>query len=287
VKKIAVVFVFATAVAVSLRCDGNVCGDGDVDDGEQCDDGNTDDTTDECLSDCTLRPIPELSVEWEFNKSDDLGFFGDNCIDVGGETVEVHFVGPGTDETKSAPCLDGAVKFRDMPAGMYSATVSVFDEAERLLTTAPVPFMIIFSGGTAEEVEVIIPPDAWLADYLGNFFFRVSFDGASCEDAVPAVVDNILLLELDGVPYTGVTDAGHSVDGSTAVPCRSLTEATAQALLDVPFGFATMTVTGLDAGGSVVYQGSFETFVGAGITNPELRFDAPAPIPPDAGVDGS
>jgi hypothetical protein len=287
VRAIAVTLVLAAA-ALSLRCGGEgVCGDGNVDDGEQCDDGNADDTTDECLSDCTLRPIPQLAIEWEFNKSDELGFFGDNCIDLGAENVEVHFVGPGTDETKRTRCLDGEVKFRDMPAGMYSATVSVLDESDTLLTHAPVPFMLIFSGGVQEQQEVIVPPEAWTTAYLGNFFYRVSFADVSCEDAVPPVIQNTLLLEIDGVPYTGVTDAGHPVDGSAAVPCRSLMEPTAQAILDVPFGPATFTVQGLDATGAVIFESTTETFVGAGISNPELRFDCEAPVAPDAGADAS
>lgn len=280
----ATALVILVAAAASLRCDEERCGDGDVDMGEQCDDGNSDDTGDECLSDCTLRPIPQLSVEWEFNKSDELGFFGDNCLDVGASSVEVHLVGPGTDETKSADCTVGQTVFRDMPAGMYMATVSVFG-GDRLLTTAPVPFPLIFSGGTSEEAEVIVPPEAWVEAYTGNFFFRVSFGGASCGDAAPPVVENILRLEIDGVPYAGVTEVGHPVDGSAAVPCRALGEPTAQLVADVPFGEAVMTVIGIDASGAVVFESTTDTFVGAGITNPELVYDGLPVVAPDAGVD--
>lgn len=38
----------------SSESSGPVCGDGNVDEGEECDSGDTEDTTDGCLSDCTL-----------------------------------------------------------------------------------------------------------------------------------------------------------------------------------------------------------------------------------------
>ena len=51
----------------------------------------------------------------------------------------------------------------------------------------------------------------------------------------------------------------------------------------VPFGRAQLTVSGRDSGGTEWFRGTFETFVGAGVSNPVLTFDVPSTI--DAGVD--
>ena len=111
--------------------------------------------------------------------------------------------------------------------------------------------------------------------------------GLSCEAAVPAVVDNSLLLRIGGIPFSGQTDVGDTVDGSAFGTCRTLSEGTAQAVLGVPFGPAEFTVSGRDSLSELSYEQTFETFVGAGTGNPELRFDVAPVAVPDAGPDAA
>ena len=63
----------------------------------------------------------------------------------------------------------------------------------------------------------------------------------------------------------------------------------------VPFGQAQIAVSGRDTGGTEWFRGTFDTFVGAGVSNPILTFDVPSVVdaavdaptdaPTDAGVD--
>jgi hypothetical protein len=76
---------------------------------------------------------------------------------------------------------------------------------------------------------------------------------------------------------------GQKLDGTDPEPCRALTEEFPQTAKELPFGPATLVVEGKDPGGNMKYTKSFDVFVGAGLSNPTLTFDVPAP-PVDAGV---
>ena len=73
------------------------------------------------------------------------------------------------------------------------------------------------------------------------------------------------------------------LDGSVAAPCVPSTISLAERANALPFGPATVDVTGTDAAGTARFEGSFDTFVGAGTANPVLTFDVQTPV--DAGVD--
>ena len=49
-----------------------------------------------------------------------------------------------------------------------------------------------------------------------------------------------------------------------------------QSATGVPFGPAQLTIVGRDAANAVLYTHVFDTFVGAGITNPTITYDVPA-----------
>jgi hypothetical protein len=61
-----------------------------------------------------------------------------------------------------------------------------------------------------------------------------------------------------------------------------------QSALEVPFGFATFTLEGRDGTGTPQFAETFDTFVGAGVSNPEIEFDVnsltPDAGPPDASI---
>ena len=258
------------------------CGDGHLDPGEQCDDGNTD-NSDFCLNNCIRRAVPQLTVKWEFNKDVTEGFTGDNCTDLGIRTVDVEIVGSGGTFVATESCSFRQVVFSDIPPDMYNVRLSALDIDGALLTEDVPKRRYEFLGGTQEEFVFNVDPDEWKSSYDGTFFFRLRWGGQDCAAANPPVAEHVLRLERDGVPVGATTTDGDPLDGSAPGSCRSLTEMFPHSALTVPFGFATFTVEGLDGAGQSQFQGTFDTFVGAGVSNPEIEFDVNS-LTPDAGI---
>lgn len=265
----------AGVVAVALSaagCGGSdpFCGDGKLDPGELCDDGNNDDT-DFCLSNCTARALSSLTVKWQFNRDSAPGFTGDSCIDLGASRVEVELVGGPEPIVLDESCSFRQVVFIDIPAASYTAKVRVVDVDKNLITKGSVDQAYEFDGGIA-QFTIDVPSDSWIKSYVGTFFFRVAWGGEDCSVASPPVAEQRLTLVAGGVTFPGETIAGVSLDGDTASACISLDEQFPQSVLEVPYGDALFSIEGLDGSGEVVYQQDFETFVGAGVNNPELTF---------------
>jgi len=100
---------------------------------------------------------------------------------------------------------------------------------------------------------------------------------------VPPVTTQVLTIMSNGFAIHSHTDNGQGTDGSDPKPCRALDEEYPQSVTDVPFGPATLSVVGRDENDAVVFHHQFDTFVGAGISNPTITYDLPAHS--DAGVD--
>ena len=102
--------------------------------------------------------------------------------------------------------------------------------------------------------------------------------------ATPPVVSQ--RLTLNGAGHDGGRDdrasTARSSTARTPQPCYPLEASFPQIAKSVPFGPATLTVVGMDGSGAVQFEHTFDTFVGAGISNPTITFDVP---PPDAGID--
>jgi hypothetical protein len=79
------------------------------------------------------------------------------------------------------------------------------------------------------------------------------------------------------------TYPSYRLDGTQPVGCVPSVLSQAESARQVPFGLATITVSGRDSGGTEWFRGSFETFVGAGVSNPIFTFDVPSTV--DAAVD--
>ena len=269
----------AAVTFVAAACGGEdpYCGDKNLDMGEECDDGNSDDT-DFCLSTCKARQLSQLTIKWEFNKDAADGFTSDSCIDVGASTVEVELIGGPEPIVLTERCSFRQVVFVDIPAADYQLKVKVLDAEGLMLTSSIIDEQVDFAGGI-DTVEVVVPFDAWQRTYNGTFYFRLAWAGADCGLAEPVVVQQRLTLVAAGQTFTGTTTDGVSLDGSTASGCVTLDEEFPQSALEVPAGPASWSVEGLDASGDTVFQSDYETFVGAGLNNPELFFDVSA-VPP-------
>lgn len=273
------VILLAAAALSAAACgsDSPFCGDGDLDQGEECDDGNDDDT-DFCLASCKARQLSSLTLKWEFNADDELGFSGDACIDMGARRVEVELLGGPEPMILSESCSFKQVVFVDIPAATYTATVRILDKDDLALTSPSAAQEIVFPGGVVTE-NLLITADQWLQSYVGTFFFRVTWGDADCDTATPPVAEQKLTLVAGGQVFQGSTADGAALDGSAGFACQPLVEEFPQAALEVPFGPATFTIEGIDGLGATVYETVFETFVGAGVNNPELIFDVDLSVP--------
>jgi len=272
------------AALVGIGCGGGGgprCGDGvhQPELGEQCDDGNDIDD-DACHNDCTANLPPQFTIQWGFNEGEADGFTGDSCVDLGIAQVQVDLSGPAT-ATQTGSCSLRQVVFADLPAGTYLITVDPQDINGNSKVTAPVEETVALSNGSM--TKVVIPFDAWAGSYTGTFFFRLQWGGQDCSTAAPPVAKHVLTLEVGGSAVTQRTDADDPLDGSGSGACRPFADEFPQSALAVPWGPATFTVEGLDSGDTPQFRQTFDTFVGAGISNPELHFDV-ASLAPDAGV---
>lgn len=275
--------VLVGAAALS-SCGGGadpVCGNGEVEDGEQCDDGN--DVNDDFCTNICVNHLPDtldVTIQWAFNKEAGALFTTDGCIDMGARMVRVELIGPTTTELVEQ-CSFRQVVFLDVEPGTYTARLHVTDNMETLLTTGPIEdaFQV---GATDVTREVVIGWGDWVNDYTGTFYFRLQWGGLDCSEA--GVAEHLLVLEQDGAPLTGfTTDDGDRVDGTQVGACRTIAEEFPQSVAMAPWGPTKFTVIGRDSDGMEQYREVYDTFIGAGASNPEMVFDVNS-LTPDAGV---
>jgi len=265
-----------------------VCGDGVVEGTEQCDDGD-DDELDECRA-CVAFIPPRNVVKWEFNSAAAPGFTNDGCLDVGAISMRIDLAGPLPSQ-QQVSCAMRQVTYTELPAGTYTASLTPLDSSGASLVTAPVTALVAANTtyNTTAEVTVVVPPEAWARPMTGAFFFLLRWMGMECSTAAPPVAMQRVTLRVNGTPVTQQANVGSTVypiytlDGSAQVTCVMASLAQAEAARMVPFGRAQLQVSGRDTGGTEWFRGTFDTFVGAGVSNPILTFDVPSVI--DAGID--
>ena len=231
---------------------------------------------------CTL-PASTV-VKWMFDHYPERQFQNDSCTDLGVSQVEVDLTdAKGKVTTQKVSCDYAQVTFVGLVAGDYTITMTPLDAGGASLINAPISGMVTASD-QAVETTMYVPWDAWTQPYTGTFLFRVSWGGQSCAAAMPAVQKQALELMIGGNVVAAMTDSGEKLDGMDWVPCRALTDEFPQSVTMLPFGPATLVVEGKDAMDNMKFTHSFDVFVGAGISNPTVTYDVPAPAI-DAGVD--
>ena len=231
---------------------------------------------------CTLPS--NTVVKFTFDANPTLNFPMDSCSDLGVQKVQVDATdGAGVVTTLVVDCGEAQATFQGLAEGPYSIALTPLDGGGASLVKAPIAGMVTAMGpGTSTSASVNVPWDSWTQSYTGTFLFRLSWGGNSCSAA--AVATQELTLTVGGQTFTGMTDTMHHLNGMDPEMCKPLEDNFPESAVQVPFGPATFTVVGKDMGGNVHFQHTFDTFVGAGISNPTITYDVPAPTM-DAGVD--
>lgn len=233
-------------------------------------------TEDPCASiDCTLEG--RTVVKWTFNAYPERGFPMDSCVDFGVHKVAVDVVdADGFATSGRDDCGAAQATFSGLAPGLYDVFVMPLDAAGNPLLAVPISSKV--EGGTLEvptDVTVNVPWDAWIGTFTGTFLFRVAWGGLSCEALTPMIKNQTLTLTVNGLVQEITTDDGQLLNGADKKPCKSLMENFPQSAKNVPFGPATLLVEGYDEADNMRFSKQFDTFVGAGITNPTLMFDVP------------
>lgn len=220
-------------------------------------------------------------VKWMFDHYPDWQFTMDSCVDFGVGKVHVEAVGmDGVVHSGDDDCGANQVTFDGLPEGQYAVYVTPRDFAGNDLVTAAAEGSVMAGTfGNNTETTVYTSWDTWIGTFTGTFLFRLSWGGMTCALASFPVATQTLTVMSNGQAVQAVTDNGQRLDGTDPQPCRALDEEFPQSALMLPFGPVTLIVDGFDSGQTMMVHHEFETFVGAGISNPTITYDVPMPMP--------
>ncbi|HSD90045.1 MAG TPA: hypothetical protein VLB44_21085 [Kofleriaceae bacterium] len=215
-------------------------------------------------------------MKWTFDHYPDRNFPMDSCVDFGVSKVAVDVVdSAGGVQSLQDDCGTAQVTFWGLAPGDYTVYVTPLDiNGNGLVGTPAAGTVTVGQPGDNHETSVNVTWDQWVGSFTGTFLFRISWGGMSC-DALPDIKSQTVTLTVNGIVQNIVTDDGQMMNGSDKKPCKKLTDEFPQSALGASFGMATLLVEGYDATDNMKYSKQFDTFVGAGITNPTLTFDVP------------
>jgi hypothetical protein len=217
-------------------------------------------------------------VKWTFDAYPERGFPMDSCVDFGVVNVQVDVVdSTGTTISRTEACGAAQIAFFGLAEGDYTVFVGPLDGTGAPVTNAPIQGTVTAGPvGDNREITLNVPWDAWVGSHTGTFLFRLSWGGMSCDALTPdAITNQEVTLTVNGQVQEVMTDDGQKLNGMDKKPCKKLTDEFPQSALNVPFGPATLEVKGYDTMDMMKFTKTFDTFVGAGITNPTLTFDVP------------
>jgi cysteine-rich repeat protein len=252
---------------------GSACGDNHKDSDEQCDDGNDRDD-DACSNSCKVQNTNDVSVQWRI-LGDAVPGFVESCDGIGAITAHIVLDGPIPAEV-DVECSYSQYVLAALRPGDYTVTITLYDAAMPTPAAVTLGTQAQFTVTEGDmTVPLVIPwEDLATTNLRGDWFYRFKWAGATtCAAAVPPVDSVRIRLTQNGQPVAD--EQGNLIDGTDEIPCYDFDDAFAHAVNRLPFGPATLTVQGTNAGGQVNFEGTFDTFIGAGIQNPALLYDVP------------
>lgn len=218
-------------------------------------------------------------VKWTFDAYPDWLFPMDSCVDfsVGKVRVDAQ-AADGSVVTKIDDCGVAQVTFDGLDENQpYTMFVEPEDFGGNSLVTYPTTVMVNAGAYQADtSVNANVPWTSWVGTFTGTFLFRLSWATQGC--AAAGVATQNVTLTVNGTPVSAVADNGQKLDGTDPKPCYDIMQNFPQSATGVPFGPATLKVDGYDGSATpaLIYSKTFDTFVGAGITNPTITYDVPA-----------
>lgn len=231
-------------------------------------------------------------VKFKFNNYPDVGFDSDTCSELSVAKVQVEMAGiedATVTDLLEVQCSEGQATFSGLPVQNYNVIVTPKDaEGNELIKPGMGgKGMIAAAGeGARTEVTVNVQFESWARSYTGQFLYKLTWNGASCDPAAVAgtgvVSTQNVTLTVNGVPTNLLNNQSQKLDGSTDYECWPSTMMP-QTVANVPWGPATLRVVGKDDADTVLGDETFDTFIGAGLFNPTLTFDTTPP--PDAPSD--
>ncbi|HEY4056737.1 MAG TPA: hypothetical protein VGM39_09010 [Kofleriaceae bacterium] len=240
------------------------------------------DDHDVCPNGCDLPGT--TVVKWKFNNYPAVNFDSDTCSELNVSTVHVEMTGvedPTVVQTLDKQCAEGQATFSGLPVQNYTIAVTPLDADGTSLVKNAATGMVAAAGeNSTVTANVNVQFELWAQSYTGQFLYQLKWDGKTCATATPAITMQKVKLTVGGVVSTAMTSDSEKLDG-TAFPCY--TNSQPQSAMNIPWGPATLEVTGIDGSTNEAFKKTFDTFVGAGLFNPTLTFDVtPDAMPPDA-----
>jgi len=218
-------------------------------------------------------------VKWTFDAYPEWMFPMDSCVDFSAGKVRVDAVDSlGNVTTKIDDCGVAQVTFDGLLENEpYTMFVDPEDFGGNSLVTGPTSVTVNAGAYQADtSVTANVPWTSWVGTFTGTYLFRLSWGTLGCTAA--GVVTQVVTLTVNGTVVTATADNGQKLDGTDPEPCYDILQNFPQSATGVPFGPATLKVDGYDGSATpaLIYSKTFDTFVGAGITNPTITYDVPA-----------
>lgn len=260
---------------------GPDCGNGVVESGEQCDEGD-DNGGARCNFFC--ESALDANIQWRI-LADVVPGFVETCDGIGAATAHLELDGPmvaGKPPKRVSfdiECSFSQYLVSALDVGDYVVRLTLRDAEDGAVTRGQtsMAFSVVDRDVT---VPLVIPlEDLESTTYRGDWFYRFTWGGATtCAAAVPPVASTRIRIESNG--HVVMNEQGTPIDGSAPTECFD--DQFNHAVNRLPFGHASVRITGVDAEGNAIFQGTFATFIGAGLSNPPLLYDVPSLLP-DAG----
>jgi hypothetical protein len=223
--------------------------------------------------------LGDVAVEWTINGTATGGASYDTCEDVGADVIVMDLQVEGESIFKEllvVDCPEFAATMLDVPAGTYELNAQLQMSNGDALTD-----VLLYTVDVVAEEVAAVDVDFAIADFiavqprLGTYAFTVTWDGLECDEAVPAVNQEIALLEMDGNLVAGAqvcledgtqvcSGGSQCVDANgTDVHCCYPSDVT-QNIPNVEWGTYLLTISGVDHLANICFETEFTVFVGAG-----------------------